>query len=109
QKPYNGFIVGFYVLAYGVMRFVIDYYRMPISAPDFALRLVDNGVPVHFVQTPLNLIPSQFYSLAMIVGGILFLVVAKRLHDRRASARPNGSERGTEKSRSMRKLRKKIR
>ena len=108
QKPYNGFIVGFYVLAYGVMRFVIDYYRMPISAPAFALRLVDNGVPVHFVQTPLNLIPSQFYSLAMVVGGILFLVVAKRLHDKRASEGPGGDEHGAEKSRSMRKLRKKI-
>lgn len=109
HKPFDGFIVGFYVIAYGVMRFVIDYYRMPISANDFALRLVDNGVPVHFVQTPLNFIPSQFYSLAMIVGGAIFLGWAARRgqdgpQESAASGGPVSSGRGS----SMRKKRKKI-
>lgn len=108
NKPYNGFIVGFYVVAYGVIRFVIDYYRMPISSSDFAVRLVDNGVPVYFVQTPLNLIPSQLYSLAMVLGGIIFLVVTHRLSQKRGAGTADTSEHESQKSPSMRKLRKKI-
>lgn len=115
RKPYPGFIVGFYVIAYGAIRFVIDYFRMPISAPDFALRLADTGLPVHFVQSPLNFIPSQFYSLAMIIGGALFLVYASRRAQRSpdagsgSGARPDDDAAGgASRSRSMRKLRKRI-
>jgi phosphatidylglycerol:prolipoprotein diacylglycerol transferase len=103
RKPFNGFIVGFYIVAYGVFRFVIDYFRMPISARDFALRLVDNGIPVYFVQTPLNFIPSQFYSLAMIAGGALFLWWASRRNTQQELPANEPA-----KAQSRRKLRKKI-
>lgn len=106
HKPFDGFIVGLYIVLYGAIRFVVDYFRMPISAPDFALRLVGD-TPVHFVQSPLNLIPSQFYSLAMVVGGIIFLVITKRYHDRAAAVQPI-SDTGEQPRQSMRKLRKKI-
>jgi phosphatidylglycerol---prolipoprotein diacylglyceryl transferase len=107
HKPYSGFVVGFYVIAYGVIRFVIDYFRMPISASDFAVRLADTGLPVHFVQSPLNLIPSQLYSFAMIVGGAVFLALVHRFHQRsRGEGSATGA--GAERSQSMRKLRKKI-
>jgi phosphatidylglycerol---prolipoprotein diacylglyceryl transferase len=95
RKPFDGFIVGFYIIAYGVMRFVIDYFRMPISADGFALRMVDTGLPVDFVQSPFNLIPSQFYSLAMVIGGALFLLFVQRHHQKKAAAEdaPKGSKR----------------
>lgn len=90
RKPFNGFVIGVYVFAYGTIRFVIDYFRMPISASDFAVRLVDTRLPVFFVQSPFNLIPSQFYSLAMIVGAVVFLAVLAR---RRATRPDRGSSR----------------
>lgn len=102
KKPFDGFIVGFYVIAYGVLRFIIDYFRMPISAPDFALRLVDNGIPVHFVQTPLNFIPSQFYSLAMVIGGSVFLLLVSRHHKTKSDELVAG-EPGKPSRRGMRK------
>ncbi|MFP4113067.1 MAG: prolipoprotein diacylglyceryl transferase [Spirochaetota bacterium] len=109
RKPFDGFIIGFYVIAYGVIRFVIDYFRMPISAQDFAVRPADTGLPVHFVQSPLNLIPSQFYSLVMVLGGAVFLYVAARLAKRRAGENAGDEETQREdRSRSMRKLRKKV-
>ena len=114
RKPFDGFIVGLYIILYGVIRFVIDYFRMPISANDFALRL-SGDVPVHFVQTPLNLIPSQFYSLAMVIGGAVFLAVVARMHRKGGlQGSAAGTEDGPDGSRpsarpSMRKLRKKIR
>jgi phosphatidylglycerol---prolipoprotein diacylglyceryl transferase len=110
HKPYNGFIVGSYVIAYGLFRYVIDYFRMPISASDFAVRLVDTGLPVYFVQSPLNLIPSQLYSLAMIVGGALFLLVVSRRAGRLEPDSTGDPEDGSGNGRntSLRKLRKKI-
>lgn len=112
RKPFNGFIVGFYVIMYGLIRFIIDYFRMPISASDFAVRLADTGLPVHFVQSPLNLIPSQFYSLAMILGGALFLAIVGRRAQRSGELEGEGGEadagNAAERRRSMRKLRKKI-
>lgn len=108
RKPYDGFIVGFYIIAYGVFRFIIDYFRMPISASDFALRLADTGLPVHFVQSPLNLIPSQFYSLAMIVGGALFLLVVSRRSAKPTPAADGEHAGDSGRTTSMRKLRKKI-
>jgi phosphatidylglycerol---prolipoprotein diacylglyceryl transferase len=108
RKPYDGFIIGVYIILYGVMRFIVDYFRMPISASDFAVRL-SGDLPVHFVQSPLNLIPSQFYSLAMIVGGAVFLIIVDRLNKRRlaATSSGDGNLEGDGKQ-SMRKLRKKI-
>ena len=108
RKPYDGFIIGLYIILYGVMRFFVDYFRMPISAADFAMRL-SGDLPVHFVQSPLNLIPSQLYSLAMIVGGAVFLGIAARLHMRRAGVPVvgDGSPDGDAKS-SRQKLRKAI-
>lgn len=110
RKPYGGFIVGFYVIGYGVFRYIIDYFRMPISASDFAVRLVDTGLPVYFVQSPLNLIPSQLYSLAMIVGGALFLLFASRRAGRLGGDTSPSTDDGREagQSTSMRRLRKKI-
>jgi phosphatidylglycerol:prolipoprotein diacylglycerol transferase len=110
KRPFDGFIIGFYVIAYGALRFFVDYFRMPISADDFAVRLVDTGLPVHFVQSPLNLIPSQLYSLAMILGGIVFLVVASKRPQRpiMSEAQP-ASEEKSEPRESARRLRKRVR
>jgi phosphatidylglycerol:prolipoprotein diacylglycerol transferase len=94
RKPFDGFIVGFYIVAYGVLRFIIDYFRMPISSSDFAVRLVDTGLPVDFVQSPLNLIPSQFYSLAMVLGGVLFLVFVSRRKDRVSDTEATDKKKG---------------
>ena len=107
RKPFDGFTIGVYIILYGLMRFVVDYFRMPISASDFAVRL-SGDLPVHFVQSPLNLIPSQFYSLAMIIGGAVFLLLASKWGKRRtADLADEGDSSGDGKS-SMRKLRKKI-
>lgn len=103
RKPFDGFLVGLYVILYGAMRFVIDYFRMPISANDFVIRLSSVENPVYMFKTPLNFIPSQLYSLAMIVGGVIFLVVVSKIRRKEIVG-----EVETESRPSMRKLRKRI-
>ena len=97
------------------MTFVInfvDYFRMPISAPDFVVRLVDTGLPVHFVQSPLNLIPSQLYSIAMVIAGAVFLVVASKRPQKPVileALSPPEQREESESQQPSRRLRKKLR
>lgn len=104
RKPYDGYVMGMYLILYGAFRFIIDYFRMPISAGDFFLRLSSVENPIYLLKTPLNFIPSQIYSFLMVVGGVIFLIAAKRYHER-ITAVPEAPE----KKLSGRKLRKKIR
>ena len=105
RKKYPGQLVGIYIIGYGLIRFVVDYFRMPISRDDFLIRLSTTDLPVHLMQTPLNLIPSQIYSLIMILGGVVFLAVTKRISERKESRAAETEQ----KKISSRKLRKKIR
>jgi phosphatidylglycerol:prolipoprotein diacylglycerol transferase len=74
RKPYKGFVIGMYLLGYGLVRFVVDYLRMPL-VEGFTIRLSSLDNPTYRFITPLNLIDSQIYSLLMIVAGVLLLVI----------------------------------
>jgi phosphatidylglycerol:prolipoprotein diacylglycerol transferase len=102
RKPYRGFLIGAYVVGYGVLRFVIDYFRVPISGGDFLLRLSPIDNPTYLLLTPWNFIPSQLYSLIMIIAGAMTLVIFAK----KASARAAGAQ--ERKPVSRRKLRKRI-
>lgn len=104
RKPFDGFLVAIYTLSYGVFRFVIDYFRMPLSG-DFAMRLSPIENPPYLLLTPWNVIMSQFYSFAMIVAGVVLLLVFKAHHDKqsRLAAEPEAPKN------AGRKLRKKLR
>lgn len=104
RKPFDGFLVAIYTLSYGVFRFFIDYFRMPLSG-DFALRLSSIENPPHLLLTPWNFIMSQFYSFAMIAAGVVLLLVFKAQHDKKSRL---AAEPETPKN-SSRKLRKKLR
>ncbi len=105
RKPYNGFLVGVYIIGYGVMRFIIDYFRMPISADDFLIKLSSVHNPPYLFVTPFNFLTSQVYSALMIIGGILFLVIIS--HYQKKKNIDDSRKQGKKKT-SMRKLRKKI-
>ena len=100
RKPFHGFLVGIYVIGYGVVRFLVDYFRVPLR-DDFLIKLVAVDNPPYLLLTPWNFLASQIFSLLMILGGILFLVVLKRYWDRKSEAEDKPRV-------SMRKLRKKI-
>ena len=105
RKTFNGYIIGLYIIGYGVIRFVIDYFRMPISRSDFLLKLSSVPNPPYLLKTPFNFITSQLYSFLMIIGGILFFIGAKKLAERQ---RRLAEEQPEKKKISSRKLRKKI-
>jgi len=103
RRPFKGFTLGAYVIGYGLVRFVLDYYRMPIRS-DFVLKLSSVSNPPYQLVTLWNLSASQLFSLAMILGGLVFLLILSRRQKRRSEA----EERAEQARVSMRKLRKRI-
>jgi len=101
RKPYNGFVIAWYMIGYGVFRFFIEYARQP----DQQL-----GFPIVFVRTS-N--PGQFswfnFTTGQILNVILVAVAVIALFAFRARARRQQAPEQTGGPRpSARKLRKKL-
>ena len=100
RRPYPGFMIGAYILGYGFIRFIIDYFRMPLSRDDFLIRLSSADTSIFLLQSPFNFITSQVYSFLMILAGVLTLIAFRQVDLKRREEK--------EKKISPRKLRKKI-
>ena len=79
RRPFPGFTISFYVIAYGVARFVIDYLRVSLTG-EFLIKLSSKPNPPDLYVTPFNFIPSQLYSLLMIAGGFLFMFLVRKYY-----------------------------
>lgn len=104
RKPYGGFIIGCYIIGYGLIRFVVDYFRLPfanhyLGQPAYA------ADSIHRLVSPFNLISAQVYDILMIAGGVIFLVVRAQLSKKEASLLQVSEER---QKTSTRKLHKKL-
>ncbi|MBN2738956.1 MAG: prolipoprotein diacylglyceryl transferase [Spirochaetales bacterium] len=105
RKPFKGFIVGFYILGYGFFRFLMDYFRMPVGGAniDYIFKGGSPDATIHLLTSPFNIIKSQIFSLAMVIGAVVFLIIMYNQH--KASEQ---GESGEDKKVSTRRLRKKI-
>ena len=99
RKPYNGFVIAWYMIGYGVFRFFIEYAREPDKGIGYPITLVplDNYVSQF---SPFNFTTGQILNVLLIAGALIAMAVF-RAHARQAPAettpRPTG-----------RKLRKKL-
>jgi phosphatidylglycerol:prolipoprotein diacylglycerol transferase len=98
RKPFKGFLIGLYFLGYGLIRFIIEYFREPDAHIGFPL---------------LNFTTGQILCFIMILFGIAWLIIASRLPGREP-VRIYGQEEETDKEDASernrrRKLRKKLR
>ena len=103
RKPFDGFIIGAYVIGYGFFRFLIDYFRVPLKG-HYAFNLSGIDVQPYLSETPLAFTASQIYSILMVLGGVLLLIILSKYHQRKEAQ--EGEEEGGK--RSMRKMRKRI-
>jgi phosphatidylglycerol:prolipoprotein diacylglycerol transferase len=112
RKTFAGFATGLYVVGYGTIRFVLEYFREPDAGMGYIIG--DTKAPTYIVTSPFNLSTGQILSSLMIVGGILILYFSSKTASRGASSnQPNPTlETRSDRSRSVgneaRKLRKKI-
>jgi len=111
RKPFKGFVIGAYMVGYGVFRFVIEYFREPDADLGYRIHLVRDGVPPALYSSPYNLSTGQVLCAIMIAGGILWWIIASRLPQEGPVYEFPAQDREAEKAAlraERRKLRKKL-
>ena len=74
HKPFDGFIGACYTIGYGLVRFVIEYFREPDS--DLGFRIVHDGSKEIYRNTSwLNISTGQILCFCMITGGLVLMLV----------------------------------
>ena len=101
RKPYKGFVLAFYVTAYGLVRFIIDYFRVPLRN-EFLITLVPQYSQPYLLMTPFNFSLDNLFSFAMMLAGI-FLLIFFGKRARRGTLAP-----ADEPKSDLRKMKKKI-
>ncbi|GHT96033.1 prolipoprotein diacylglyceryl transferase [Spirochaetia bacterium] len=118
KKPFKGFLIGLYLIGYGFIRFIIEYFREPDADLGYRLEFVKNGVPPALFSTLFNFSTGQIFNFVMITVGLVWWIIAARLPDREpirvypvADGSANTEARREDKknaAKSRRKLRKKL-
>lgn len=78
KRPFNGFLTAIYTIGYGVVRFVIEYFREPDTDIGYRITADGNPAPTYLNESLLNISTGQVLCLLMILGGILFLIIRAR-------------------------------
>lgn len=79
RKKFHGYILSWYLIGYGAVRFIIEYFREPDSNLGFIIAKGAKVEPIALFLSPLNISLGQIFCLLMIVGGVLlFFVQSKR-------------------------------
>ncbi len=121
HRPFKGFLIGIYVVGYGLVRFIIEYFREPDPGIGFPIQLAQPVLRAHPALL-LNFTMGQILCALMIVSGSIFLAVLARRSKRNpqavevvhegeslALAQAEAQEKRETRKGSARKLRKKIR
>ncbi len=78
RSPFKGFAVGAYVAGYGLVRFVIEYFREPDADMGYIIKLGDPAASIHLYSTPWNFSMGQILCVLMIVGGLGFIWIRSK-------------------------------
>ncbi|PKL05635.1 MAG: prolipoprotein diacylglyceryl transferase [Spirochaetae bacterium HGW-Spirochaetae-9] len=103
RHSFEGLASGVFLVGYGAIRFVIEYFREPDSGLGYVIKLGDPEASTYAFTTLLNFSMGQILCVLMVAGGLIFLMLMKRLEGRRAEEVQKLTSRM-----SARKLRKKI-
>jgi len=80
RKPFKGFMIGAYLIGYGIVRFVIEYFRNPDKGLDFIV-VFQPGYSTSQLEIPLlNFSMGQILCALMILAGGLTLWGLKTYH-----------------------------
>ena len=72
KKPFDGFFTGLYFVGYGVVRFIIEYFREPDANMGYIIHKTD--APTYLNDSLLNISTGQILCFIMIVTGATCLI-----------------------------------
>lgn len=98
RVPFRGYLIGAYLIGYGAVRFVVEYFRNPDKGLDFII-VFQPGFSTSQLQIPLfNFSMGQILCVLMMVAGALTLWGISAYHKRKAALeaakKPAGKKKG---------------
>lgn len=94
EKNGPGIITGAYFMGYGLVRFVIEYFREPDSQLGFIIALGKEKEPTALFKSLFNISMGQILCFLMIVGGLAVIIVALKskpiLPEKKGKGKKNG-------------------
>ena len=73
-----GTMTGSYFIGYGLVRFIIEYFREPDSQIGFVIALGKETEPTALFKSVLNISLGQILCLAMIAAGVAMILIARK-------------------------------
>jgi len=107
RKSFAGLATGLYVIGYGAIRFVIEYFREPDSGIGYVIG--DRSAPAYLYSGLGNLSTGQVLCALMILGGAAMIAIGWLLEARRpsllaqAESSRAAAKRGSSEARKKRK------
>jgi len=99
RKPFRGFMIGAYLIGYGAVRFVVEYFRNPDKGLDFIIAF-EPGASTSQLQVPLlNFSMGQILCTIMMVAGIITLVALSSWHKKQGLLAEAAAKKGKKKAR----------
>ncbi|NCB00854.1 MAG: prolipoprotein diacylglyceryl transferase [Spirochaetia bacterium] len=80
RRKWNGFSIAWYLIGYGVFRFIIEYVRQPDSHLGYIITGDSGSSSIEFFQSLINISMGQILSLLMIASGIIMLPITKKMY-----------------------------
>jgi phosphatidylglycerol:prolipoprotein diacylglycerol transferase len=117
RKPFKGFLITLYLSGYGLVRFIIEYFREPDADLGYRIQLVKPDLPPALSHPLLCFSTGQILCFIMIAAGLAWFFIALRLPGREpvrvypaAGTLPRVSEeKKNEEKKQARKDRRKLR
>jgi phosphatidylglycerol:prolipoprotein diacylglycerol transferase len=118
KKPFKGFIFALYIMGYGLIRFVIEYFREADRDLGYRIELVPNDLPLALAHPLTSFSTGQIFSAGMVLLALLMMVILSLFPDKKPvifytksavtqQSASTGAEKRAERN-SRRKLRKKL-
>jgi len=77
HNKFKGFAMSIFITGYGIIRFILEYFREPDADLGYIIKLGNPQASIHLFTTPFNFSMGQLLSFIMIVGGLVLLFVCR--------------------------------
>jgi phosphatidylglycerol:prolipoprotein diacylglycerol transferase len=82
KKPFKGFLTGLYLVGYGMIRFMLEYFREPDLDLGYRFQITPTNLPLAEAHPLLSFSTGQVFCAAMVLCGLVFIAIMSRLPNR---------------------------
>lgn len=80
RKKFNGYMLSIYLTGYGIIRFIIEYFREPDIGIGFPIHFGSQIYPTALLLSPFNFTTGQILCTVMIVSGIILYAILNKIN-----------------------------